>query len=206
MSDFEDRRTTASEPELEAMRERAAGLAREIMPERDLWHGIENRIAMAEAERAEAAAAPRFAWLRELFPRPALAGAFAAMLVAVTVGTTLWVAGPSGGPLSDADVRAIAERVRMRDGVSEVNTSIRQMLDAQREALPVETLATIEQNLLAIDRAIAEIHVAIEQHPEQPGLEFMLAEAYRSEAELLERLEWWLASPGAPSPSPEETS
>ena len=43
-----------------------------------------------------------------------------------------------------------------------------------------------------LDRAIAEIHLALESNPDHHALRFLLAEAYRSEAELLERLEWWL--------------
>ena len=58
--------------------------------------------------------------------------------------------------------------------------------------LPRETIAVLDENLRSIDRAIAEIHLALEMNPDHHALGFLLAEAYRSEADLLERLEEWL--------------
>ena len=57
--------------------------------------------------------------------------------------------------------------------------------------------AAIEQNLLIIDHAIAEIHRAMKNRAESHTLNLLLAETYRREAELLRQLEWW-------SPAPEE--
>jgi hypothetical protein len=183
----------STDPELAALLQRASALTRASQPTRDLWSGIENRIALLE-QAATSHPAGRTA-LASLFPRPALAAAVALVLVATTAATTLWVAGQNAEPLSDADVRAIAERVRQRDGVSGVHDSLTRMLEARRGDLPDETLAGLEANLLAIDRAIAEIHVALEAHPDDHGLSFLLAEAYRREADLLDRIGWWLRAP-----------
>ena len=102
---------------------------------------------------------------------------------------------PSGVPPTDAEVAAIAERLRERDGVADVHHSVVAILEAHRADLPPQTVAALEENLRSIDRAIAEIHLALESNPEHHALSFLLAEAYRREADLLERLEWWTRSP-----------
>ena len=76
-----------------------------------------------------------------------------------------------------------------------MHESLVAILDARRGDLPAETMAALEDNLRSIDRAIAEIHLALESNPDHPSLSFLLAEAYRREADLLERLEWWMRSP-----------
>jgi hypothetical protein len=129
-----------------------------------------------------------------LFPRPVAAAALAVLLVGTTVLTTWWVAQQPPAPLGDAEVSAIAERLRQRDGVADVHQSLVAILDARRAELPPETVEALEENLRSIDRAIAEIHLALESNPDHHSLSFLLAEAYRREADLLERLEWWMRS------------
>lgn len=189
----DDRFSEASEdsesldPDLEPLLDRARSLPRSIEPPRDLWSGIENRISGRASEPAP--------WsLALLFPRPFVAAAVGVLLVATTAISVLWISQP-GAPRSDAEMAAIAGQVRERDGVSEVHQSIIDLLEAHRTELPPETVAVLDQNLRSIDRAIAEIHLALESNPEHQALGFLLAEAYRSEAELLERLEWWLETP-----------
>ena len=125
-----------------------------------------------------------------LFPRPFLTGGLAAGLVALSVMTTLWLTAPPGPP-SDAEIREIASMLRERDGVSDVHAGVLAILAEHGDALPAETVAAIEDNLISIDRAIAEIHFALEANPAGSELNVLLAEAYRREADLLERLEWW---------------
>jgi hypothetical protein len=64
-----------------------------------------------------------------------------------------------------------------------------------RRAARGDVEAYEELNRSHVDRAIAEIPLALEANPNHHALGFLLAEAYRSEAELLERLEWWLRAP-----------
>ena len=59
---------------------------------------------------------------------------------------------------------------------------------------PPETISALEQNLESIDRAIAEIHIALRENPDNHALIFLLAEAYRHEANLLDRVEWWMGA------------
>jgi hypothetical protein len=198
-----------ADSELEDLLARARALSRERTPERDLWSGIENRIENRIESRDRAL--ERSPWsLTSLFPRPVVAMAMAVMLVSTTALSVLWWtqqggrnldgANPFGAPRTDTQMAAIAQDLRERDGVADVHASIRELLDAHRTELPPETLAILDENLRSIDRAIAEISLALEANPDHHALGFLLAEAYRSEAELLERLEWWLQTP------PEATS
>ena len=181
------------DPELAPLVARARALPSESEPTRDLWSGIENRIAMAR-EHSEAGRRLRPPWV-SVFPRPALAAAFAAALVAGTSLVTVWVARPPQRASTELEIRAIADRVRARDGVGEMRASLLEIFESRRGQLPAGTVAALEQNLAAIDRAIAEIHLALEASPDNHALSFLLADTYRREAELLERLESWLYVP-----------
>jgi hypothetical protein len=116
-------------------------------------------------------------------------------LVVVTSLATLWVTRPLDSASEEHAVRVIAERMRARDGVAEMRVSLLEILESRRAQLPAGTVAALEQNLVAIDRAIAEIYLALEESPDDHALSFLLADAYRREAELLQRLETWLYVP-----------
>ena len=175
-----------------ALRERARALPREAEPERDLWLGIRNRIEMQRA--AEPARAG--VWRARLQVPVWLAGAAAALLVATTVGTGLWL-GRAPSLDDPATIRALADSLRDRDGMSALREDLLALLDERREQLPPEVAAAVERNLAEIDRAIAEIHLAFQEHPDNAALHFLLAEAYRREADMLDQLEGW-ASAAAP--------
>ncbi len=171
---------------LDALLARARALPHEIEPERELWLGIRNRIGLARE-----AAPPRSRLFGARLSVPVwAAGAAAALLVATTVGTALWLR--SGPSLDDpAAVAALADSLRDRDGTSGVHQDLLALLEERRAELPPEVVAAVEKNLAEIDRAIAEIHVAFEEHPDNSALRFLLAEAYRREADMLAQLEWW---------------
>jgi hypothetical protein len=173
----------------EALVARARALPEELEPSRDLWSGIENRVS------GRVGAPEPSPWsLAVLFPRPLAAAAVGIMLVATTAVSVAWFLSSPVDMENAVDVAAVARQLRERDGVADVHRNIVAILDAHRADLPPETLAILDENLRSIDRAIAEIHFALESNPNHHALSFMLAEAYRSEAELLERLEWWLQS------------
>jgi hypothetical protein len=177
-------------PMMESLISRSRALPRSLEPQRDLWSGIENRIS------GRASTPEPSPWsLTGLFPRPLAAAAVAILLVATTAISVWSIVQSSGAPTSDVEMAAIAARLRERDGVDDVHQSIVAILDLHRADLPTETIAVLDENLRSIDRAIAEIHLALESNPDHHALGFLLAEAYRSEADLLERLEWWLQNP-----------
>jgi hypothetical protein len=178
-----------SDPEeraaLDALLARARALPREAEPERDLWLGIRNRI-----EASRAAEPPRRGWGARLSVPVWAASAAALLLLATSVGSVLWL--QSAPSLDDpATIRRLADSLRDRDGVSGVHENLLALLDERRAQLPPDVVAAVEKNLAQIDRAIAEIHVAFEEHPDNPALQFLLAEAYRREADMLAQLEWW---------------
>jgi hypothetical protein len=180
----------SSDPEeraaLDALLARARALPREAEPQRDLWLGVRNRI-----EAARVGVPPRArVWGGRLSVPVWAAGAAALLLVATSFGAALWLQrAPS---LDDpATIRMLADSLRDRDGVGGVHQDLLALLDERRAQLPPEVVAAVEKNLAQIDRAIAEIHVAFEEHPGNPALQFLLAEAYRREADMLAQLEWW---------------
>jgi hypothetical protein len=174
---------------VDALRERAQALPREAEPARDLWLGIRNRI---EPPRAAEPMGARLWGARVSVPVWG-AGVAALLLVATTIGTGLWLgAAPS---LHDpAAIRALADSLRDRDGVAGVHQSLLALLEERRAELPPEVVVAVERNLAEIDRAIAELHLAFEEHPDSSALRFLLAEAYRREADMLAQLEGWAYS------------
>jgi hypothetical protein len=184
-----------SDPEeqaaVDALLARARALPRHAEPERDLWMGVRNRIEM---QRPGEPARARL-WRARLQVPVWAAGAVAALLVATTIGTSLWL-GRAPSLDDPAAVRALADSLRDRDGMSGMRRDLLALLDERREQLPPEVVAAVETNLGEIDRAIAKIHLAFEEHPDNSALQFLLAEAYRREAEMLEQLEWWTSARG----------
>jgi hypothetical protein len=174
---------------IDALRERARALPREAEPQRDLWLGIRNRIEMQNAAPPER----RRVWRARVSVPVWAASAAAALLLAVSIGTGVWFSRPPS--LDDpVAVRALADSLRDRDGMSETRQDLLALLDERRAQLPPEVVAAVEKNLAEIDRAIAEIHLAFEEHPNNAALQFLLAEAYRREADMLEQLEWWTSA------------
>ncbi|MGH7337639.1 MAG: hypothetical protein ACREI7_08680, partial [Myxococcota bacterium] len=88
----------------------------------------------------------------------------------------------------------LADNLRERDGTSGTRQDLLALLDERRAQLPPEVVAAVEKNLAEIDRAIAEIHLAFVEHPNNGALQFLLAEAYRREADMLAQLEWWTSA------------
>ena len=181
------------DPEIAALLERARTIPRDAEPSRDLWQGIANRIA--EAERAPEPAS-RWSVLGELFPRPILAMGMAASLVVVTVLATSYALQGPALPTTPAGFAALADEVRSRDGVAGVHADLLSIIESRRDSLPAETFAALEENVRQIDRALVEIHIALLDNPQDHALVFLLAETHRREAELLERMEWWMRGPG----------
>ncbi len=172
-----------------ALVERARALPREAEPERDLWLGIRNRIEMSRAPEPARARV----WRARVQVPVWAASAAAALLLATSIGTGLWLGRPPS--LDDpAAVRALADSLRARDGMSDMRQDLLALLGERSEQLPPEVVAAVEKNLAEIDRAIAEIHLAFEEHPSNAALQFLLAEAYRREADMLEQLEWWTST------------
>lgn len=164
-----------------ALLERIQTLPHSSEPRRDLFLGVKNRI---ETDTARG--------LRARIEIPVWAVAVAtAFVLAISVGVGTWM---TTGPrlLEDPEaIRELASSLRDRDGVTVVRTSLLALLEERRDELPPDALSLLEENLAHIDRAIAEIHIAFEQNPENAALLSMLAAVYRSEVDMLEQFEKW---------------
>lgn len=137
-----------------------AGLAEEIQPDRDLWPGIEARLA---ARRSTS---------RMLRPLAAAA------LVLAGVGLGMWATWPAEPPPPVAEVTWQAE-------MESASARLSATLAGRRSELDPVTVGIIEANLAIIDEAIDECARALEADPSNAQLEHRLADTWRRRIDLL---------------------
>ena len=157
-------------------------------PGRDLWTGIEARIA------------PRVATRRSVtFTLPQLALA-ATLLIAVSGGVS-WLAlqprSTAGAP-PEAPIQAVAEpAAAIRTDVERASfadaqydaavADLERILREQSERLDPQTVMVIERSLQAIDEAIQQSRAALDADPANTYLNSHLADARRRKLDLLRR-------------------
>ena len=179
-----------------------------LAPSRDLWAGIEARLAGAGAQAVapttlETLATPgAVRGARRLLGVPALRLATAAtLLVAATASLTWWVAGRapgSAGPIAAQNALPSLDP----DGLNAINgtpvslasefgpldreiASLEEILSTERDRLDPQTVSLLERNLALIDRAIAESRTALLGDPASRFLATQLARSYSSKLTLL---------------------
>jgi hypothetical protein len=122
----------------------------------------------------------------------ALSSGATAYLLRGRVAAPVAVAPAVTRPRATGDVRLAADRADLatfRDGAGGFEGAVEQLratFESQRDRLSPETVATIEQNLAIIDRAIAESRAALEKDPNDPDLPLLLSGVYRQKLELLQ--------------------
>ena len=178
----------------------AIGEWRDELPSRDLWAGIAPQIAARPA-----ASDRRFAFT---LPQLALA---ASLLIAVASGLTWMAARP---PAEGTSPASQSEPVIQAYGVPEDTTDgqivqanfadaqfnaavsdLERILREERDRLDPRTVLIIERNLKAIDNAINEARMALNDDPANAFLNSHLADARRRKLDLL-RQATTLASAG----------
>lgn len=179
---------------------RLASLPREIEPRRDLWPGIEARIATSPERARPRSGADR----RPVMPPWAVWTGLAAMLLVIAVPLVRWwppaaedgsgAPAVTGAPLLTGPVLAapvLAWQARQEDDAYVTRQALEMAVGTAREtgSLPPEAATGVEESLDALDRAIGETRAALDLHPADPKLRLMLAERYRQEAALLHRIE-----------------
>jgi len=186
---------------LRAVTARAAALPpRE--PARDLWPGIAARLAPRSAERPSPFAALATV-LRGFFEGltarrlslslPQLAAA--ALALVLVSGGAVWIAfrahpTPAPAPAPVALQPAPAPEATSV-GFAQYDSAIAELervLSARRSSLDTSTVRVVEQNLAAIDRAIAEARRALAADPTDPYLHDHLANTMRRKMGLLRRV------------------
>ena len=163
----------------------AIGQWREEAPSRDLWPGVMARLDTT-------ATAPRRRQIAFTLPQLALA---ASLLIAVASGLT-WIAARPDAPARQDIVVAKNEPNGLVEGdVQNANfadaqfnaavSDLERILRDERDRLDPRTVLVIERNLKAIDDAIQEARMALNDDPANTYLNSHLADARRRKLELL---------------------
>ena len=161
-----------------------AGTLTDTPPDRNLWPGVEARIAPPQVLR------PTFAGRRFAFTMPQLIAASLALMIAS--GGMVWLA-RLGGERTDfpAVLGEVPSPVRPANfgdaAFDQAVADLQQTLDAGRGRLDAQTIRILETNLQAIDRAIAQCREALAADPANVYLNTYLAETRRRKLELLRR-------------------
>jgi PIN domain nuclease of toxin-antitoxin system len=147
----------------------------------DLWPEIRTRIEASKVTPIAPARASRRA------PRRRLIGIAAAVMLAAMAGTFGWrtVRGHRAAAADSAAIAVAGDSVRAYEEEAKV---LLDRLELQRAMLRPEAVAAIDHDLAVVDSAIAEVQVAIAQHPNDPALRQMLAMAYRRKVDVLLRV------------------
>lgn len=178
----------------------AIGEWRDQLPSRDLWQGVATRIREHQQ--------PVVATRRSVsFTITQLAVA-ASLLIAVASGLTWMVARPpaatiaNNGPVIQAygvpEEETGGQIVQANFADAQFNAAVsdlEKILRDERDRLDPRTVLIIERNLRAIDAAINEARMALNDDPANPYLNSHLADARRRKLDLL-RTATTLASAG----------
>jgi len=176
----------------------AIGQWREELPSRDLWQGVAARIASTPSS-ASSTPMTSLSTGRRLTFSPAALVLAASLLMAVTSGLTWLVARqPAGGNAATAGpvIQAYGLPEESTSGrivpanfadaqFNAAVTDLEQILRDERGRLDPRTVLVIERNLKAIDDAIQEARMALNNDPANPYLNSHLADARRRKIDLL---------------------
>jgi hypothetical protein len=174
---------------------RRAGTLKQRAPERDLWPGIASRIGaiLVEPDRVVDPSSHRRSPQRWSFSLPQLAAASIALMT--LSGGAVWllrIAAPpsvtapfAGAPSSSQTVVNAAVRPSATQSYAAAVADLERVLADGRGQLDSTTVRVIEQNLQAIDRAIAQAQRALEADPVDLYLNTHLAQTMRRKLELL---------------------
>jgi tetratricopeptide (TPR) repeat protein len=111
--------------------------------------------------------------------------------IVIALATGLVIQRTSNPPVDSANTVPASLDIALagwEEEVLEHRAALLASLDRQRDRLPAESIAAVEENLGLIDEAIREIRDALEQNPDNRQLNFLLANAYQQEVQLLKRL------------------
>ena len=155
-------------------------------PRRDLWPGIAQRIGATPARA-------RVLGRKWSFSVPQLAAAAVALMT--LSGGTVWLIQAPGStvsnlPLAAVDSPSVAPVVvnashNAAQSYAAAVADLERVLAGGRGQLDTTTIKVIEQNLAAIDQAIAQARRALEADPANMYLNTHLAETMRRKLELL---------------------
>ena len=144
------------------------------------------RDAVADtAPRAQARPAANHGWLRGLFaglPRPALAGAYLAVLIAVAFA----LSGPVNKKVNEAKWLE-GTRIATSPLRAELNTAEQDSMSALPDTSS-DVSASLHRNLAIVDNYIALCEKSVHEEPQNELARDYLYEAYRQKADLLAQM------------------
>jgi hypothetical protein len=161
---------------------------RDEMPTRDLWQGVASRL---REQQQPVVATQRFV----TFTITQLAVA-ASLLMAVASGVTWMIANPPAALNKEEVIQAYGVTDEVSEGqIVQANfadaqfnaavSDLERILRDDRDRLDPRTVLIIERNLKAIDDAINEARMALNDDPANPYLNSHLADARRRKLDLL---------------------
>jgi len=188
----------AEEERLRALLRQVHGLSKTIDPNRELWHGIERRIADTPANNVVT------------FSRPTVY-AWAAAAVVVILATVTFVVMNNDQPVSDVQASGPAFNPPGDSIAAPQNTdlpvhfastddaeydlalahyksateALHMSIEERRDSMEEETWIAVSESLTIIDQAIQDIEVALNEDPTNVELRTMLVAAYQKEVGLL---------------------
>ncbi len=172
--------------DLKNLLEQARQLSPGVSPGHDLWPGVLEEI---EASRAKSWANTNRSWL-------ALA---AVLALAVLLLPLLFrqqapdpgeqvTAATTDPTVIDTAMLAKADLARSEDRVLLVRRDLVEAIEIRRDLLGPEASKSVEESLLVLDQAVAELRLALEENPDDRRLRLLLAAKYQHEVRLLQRV------------------
>lgn len=163
---------------LAAIREPRSVLREQIPPLRDLWPEISSRLDAIEEPKQK-----RKVWRIPYFLPLAAAAGIAAILVA-----SLFSQPPlEHAPLSSTvPPRLPAATVEI--GFAQTRAVLMKRFEKQKNSVPPEQLAMLEESLSTMESAVQAIHAALENDPYNASLLFKLSHARKRELRLLRQV------------------
>jgi anti-sigma-K factor RskA len=157
----------------------AAALPKAIVPERDLWAEIDVRLN-APVTGGGMGASTRFRYAL-------LAASFAVVFLAGILFAQYQQERTPSDPIARGVNGESSEIVLVEAEYSQARDVLLHALDDSRDRLSPETLAVVDENLVIIGDAIAEIKTALEEDPGNQRLMRSLVAAYDQEVDLLQQ-------------------
>jgi hypothetical protein len=172
----------------ELLKRRAAELPHSLLPERDLWPGIRDRIESRKLVRLDKSRLRQLTWSQVM-------GIAAALVIATALvaGYALQQgAAPSQQaglePGESGPARSVLTTLDASDaGFQQVREQLLDALKRDSDLLPPDTRRVFMEGLLAIDRSITDIRVALAENPDDTRLTRLLIATRQQEIELLRR-------------------
>lgn len=172
--------------DLKNLLEQARQLSPGVSPGHDLWPGVLEEI---EASRAKRWGTANRSWLA-LAAVLALAVLLLPLLFrqqAPAPGERV-TAATTDPTVIDTAMLAKADLARSEDRVLLVRRDLVEAIEIRRDLLGPEASKSVEESLLVLDQAVAELRLALEENPDDRRLRLLLAAKYQQEVRLLQRV------------------